>query len=127
MGSELTVLIGEGVVAVVVHGVVGFHAFLVLGAVLFANDGLGTVEDFLAEHLEVLVLDDSGVGFIMTGVVNHGVALVVGGVLDTGFEGDSAPIELAVYIVEIPVYLTSIYEIASNLFPCFLDRLRRDI
>lgn len=124
LGSKLAVLIGEGVVTVVVHGVIGLHAFLVLGAVLFADDGIGAVVDFLTEHLEVLVLDDSGVGFIVTGVVNHCVALVVGGVLDTGLEGDGAPVELSKTIVEILVKLTCIYEIAGNLFPCFFYRTR---
>ena len=75
----------------------------------------------------MLVFDDSGVGFIVTGVVNHGVALVVGGVLHAGLEGDGSPVELAKTIVEILVKLTCINEIAGNLFPCFLDRLRREI
>jgi len=125
--SELSVGFHQSIIRVVVHGVVGLHTVFVLGAVLFADDGLGTVIDFLTEHLEVLVLDDTGVGLIMTGVVNHGVALVVGGVLHAGLEGDGAPVELAEAIVKVLVKLTCIYEIAGNLFPCFLDRLRREI
>ncbi len=93
--SELSVGFHQSIIRVVVHGVVGLHAFLVLGAVLFADDSLGTVVDFLTEHLEVLVLDDSGVGFIMTGVVDYSVALVVGGVLHAGLERDGAPVELS--------------------------------
>ena len=63
----------------------------------------------------------------MTGVVNYGVALIVGGVLHAGLEGDGAPIELSKTIVEILIKSPTKNKTRRNLFPCFLDRLRREI
>ena len=117
LSGELAVLVGEGVVAVVVDGVVGFHALFVFRAVLFADHRLGAVIDFLAEHLEMLVFDDTGVGFVVTGVVDHGIALVVGSVLDASLECDGAPVEFAELEVEILVNGAGKYELVGNFLP----------
>ena len=107
LGGQGTILVGELVVAVIVDRIVGFHAGLVLGAVLLADDGLGTIIDGLTKHLEVLVLDDAGIGFVMRCVVDHGIALIVGSVFDAGFETDGTPVKLAELEIEILVYLAS--------------------
>ena len=100
---------------VVVDGIVGFHAFFVFGAVLFADNGLGTVVDFLAEHLEMLVFDDAGVGFVVTGIVDHGIALVVGGIFNARLESDGSPIEFAELEIEILVNGAAIDEGMTSL------------
>ena len=115
--GELAVLIGEGVVTIVVDGVIGFHALFVFRAVLFADNGLGTVVDFLAEHFEMLMFDDTGVGFVVTGVVDDGITLVVGGILNAGFESDGAPVEFAELETKILVNRAGKYELVGKFLP----------
>ena len=95
LSSESAVLVGKTVVTVVVHGIVGLHALGPLGGVLARDDGLGTVIDGLSEHLEVLVLDDAGIGDGSLGVVDDGVALVVRGVEQFLLETHGAVVEFA--------------------------------
>jgi len=59
------------------------------------DHGLGDGVDGIAEVLEVLVLDDAGVGYVAFGVVNEGATLVVGGVERFFLEVDGAVFELA--------------------------------
>ena len=59
------------------------------------DHGFGEGVDGIAEVLEVLVLDDAGVGHVALGVVDHGATLVVGGVERFFFEVDGAVFELA--------------------------------
>ena len=115
--GKLAVLVGEGVITIVVDGVIGFHALFVLRAVLFADNGLRTVVYFLSEHFEMLVLDDTGVGFVVTGVVDDGIALVVGGVFHAGLESDSAPVEFAELEFKILVNRAGKYELVGNFLP----------
>ena len=103
--SEFAVGFYQSVVAVVVHRVVGFHAFLVFRTVLFADNGLGTIIDFLSKHFEMLVLNDTGIGFVMTRIVDNGITLVVWGVFYMGFKGNSAPVELTIPIIEVLIEL----------------------
>ncbi len=104
LGGKMAVGVGKGVVAGIVYGVVGFHSGLVLGGVFLADNGLGAVIDLLAEHFKVLVLYDAGVGLVVAGVVDYGIALVVGAVLHAGLEADGAPVKAAQTVTEILIY-----------------------
>ena len=115
--GKLAVLVGEGVITIVVDGVIGFHALFVLRAVLFADNSLRTVVDILAKHLEMLVLDNASVGLVVTGVVDHGIALVVGCVFNAGLESDSAPVEFAELEAKILVNRAGKYELVGNFLP----------
>lgn len=88
--SQLLVLLVEGLVLGVVDGVVGLVAGLPVGRVLASDDGL-----VLRAELEVLVLDDAGVGDLALGVVDHGHALVVLLVERLGLEAQAAVLERA--------------------------------
>ena len=77
-------------VLLVVYGVIGLHAVLPFHGVFSGDDGRGAVVDLLAEHLEVLVLYDAGVGHFALGIVHHGVALIVGRVKCLLLKADSA-------------------------------------
>lgn len=87
---QLLVLPVEGLVLGVVDGVVGLVAGLPVGRVLARDDGF-----VLRTELEVLVLDDAGVGDLALGVVDHGHALVVGLVERLGLEAQAAVLERA--------------------------------
>ena len=87
---QLLVLLVEGLVLGVVDGVVGLVAGLPVGRVLARDDGL-----VLRAELEVLVLDDAGVGDLALGVVDHGHALVVGLVEGLGLKAQAAVLERA--------------------------------
>ena len=87
---QLLVLLVEGLVPGVVDGVVGLVAGLPVGRVLARDDGL-----VLRAELEVLVLDDAGVGDLALCVVDHGHALVVGLVEGLGLEARAAVLERA--------------------------------
>jgi len=87
---QLLVLLVEGLVLGVVDGVVGLVAGLPVRRVLARDDGL-----VLRAELEVLVLDDAGVGDLALGVVDHGHALVVGLVERLGLEAQAAVLECA--------------------------------
>ena len=115
--GKLAILVGEGVITIVVDRVIGFHALFVLRAVLFADNSLRTVVDILAKHLEMLVLDNASVGLVVTGVVDHGIALVVGCVFNAGLESDSAPVEFAELEAKILVNRAGKYELVGNFLP----------
>ena len=87
---QLLVPLVEGLVPGVVDGVVGLVAGLPVRRVLARDDGL-----LLRAELEVLVLDDAGVGDLALGVVDHGHALVVGLVEGLGLEAQAAVLERA--------------------------------
>ena len=87
---QLLVLLVEGLVLGVVDGVVGLVAGLPVGRVLARDDGL-----VLRTELEVLVLDDAGVGDLALGVVDHGHALVILLVERLGLEAQAAVLERA--------------------------------
>ena len=78
---------------------------------------MGVVVDLLAELLEVLVLDDAGVGHGGIGVVYHGVALVVGLGLHLGLEAHGAEVEVAVTILEELVELAGVDDLRRHLLP----------
>ena len=107
--GELAVLVGKRIVAVVVDGIVGFHSFLIFRAVFFTDNGLGTFIDFLSEHLEMLMLDDAGVGLIMTGIVDNGISLIVGRIFNAGLKADGTPVEFTVAKVKILINRPAIY------------------
>ena len=87
---QLLVLLVEGLVLGVIDGVVGLVAGLPVGRVLARDDGL-----VLRAELEVLVLDDAGVGDLALGVVDHGNALVVLLVERLGLKAQTAVLERA--------------------------------
>ena len=87
---QLLVLLVEGLVPGVVDGVVGLVAGLPVGRVLARDDGL-----VLRAELEVLVLDDAGVGDLALGVVDHGHALVILLVECLGLKAQTAVLERA--------------------------------
>ena len=87
---QFLVLPVQRLVPGVVDGVVGLVTGLPVGRVL-ARDG-GPV---LRAELEVLVLDDAGVGDLALGVVDHGNALVVGLVERLGLEAQAAVLQRA--------------------------------
>ena len=87
---QLLVLLVEGFVLGVVDGVVGLVAGLPVGRILARDDGL-----VLRAELEVLVLDDAGVGDLTLGVVDHGYALVVLLVERLGLKAQAAVLERA--------------------------------
>ena len=57
----------------------------------------------------MFVFDDTGVGFVVTGVVNNGIALVVGRVFNARLESDSTPVEFTELEIEILVNRAAIY------------------
>lgn len=75
------------------------------------------VVDLLAELLEVLVLDDAGVGHGGISVVYHGVALVVGLGLHLGLEAHGAEVEVTVTILEELVELAGVDDRRRHLLP----------
>ena len=87
---QLLILLVESLVPGVVDGVVGLVAGLPVGRVLARDDGL-----VLRAELEVLVLDDAGVGDLALGVVDHGHALVVGLVERLGLKAQAAVLQRA--------------------------------
>ena len=87
---ELLVLLVECLVPGVVDGVIGLIARLPVRRVLAGDHGLGLVAE-----LEVLVLDDAGVGHLAGRVVHHGHALVVCLVEDLAFEAKAAVLQRA--------------------------------
>ena len=87
---QLLVPLVEGLVPGVVDGVVGLVAGLPVRRVLARDDGL-----VLRAELEVLVLDDAGVGDLALGVVDHGHALMVGLVEGLGLEAQAAVLQRA--------------------------------
>ena len=87
---QLLVLPVQGLVLGVVDGVVGLVAGLPVGRVLARDDGL-----VLRAELEVLVLDDAGVGDLALGVVDHGHALVVLLVERLGLKAQAAVLQRA--------------------------------
>ncbi len=85
---------------------------------VFAGDyGVGVGVDVGAEGLEVFVLDDAGVGHQGAGVVDHGVALVVGGVEDLCLEPQGAVFEVAVAVVEVLVDGAGVEDGVGYRFP----------
>lgn len=104
--SEGAVLLVDGLVAGVVDGIERLHAVAPLGGVFARDDRLGVVIYGGPEGLEVLVLDDAGVGHVGRGVVDHGVTLTVGLVKSLRLEAHGAVLELAeavaVKLVDFP-------------------------
>lgn len=100
LGSFSAILVGECIIGCIVDGVVGLHAILVLGRILLTDNCLGVVIDLLAEHLEMFMLNDTGVGDIMGSVVDYRVALIVGRILYAGLERDGSPIQLTELVGE---------------------------
>ena len=86
--GELLVLPVEGLVPGVVDGVVRLVAGLPVGRILTCDHGL-----LLLAELEVLVLDDAGVGHLALGIVDDGDALVVLLVEGLGLEAEAAVLE----------------------------------
>ena len=78
---------------------------------------MGVVVDLLAELLEVLVLDDAGVGHGGISVVYHGVALVVGLGLHLGLEAHCAEVEMTVTILEELIELAGVDDHRRHLLP----------
>ena len=107
LGCHLPVLVGQCVVALVVYGIIWLHALLVFRTILLADYGLRTVIDLLTEHFEMLVLNNTGVGFVVTGVVDHGISLIVRHVFHASLEGDGSPVEFAELIIKIIIDGTS--------------------
>lgn len=87
---QLLVLPVQRLVPGVVDGVVGLVAGLPVGRVLARDDG-----PVLRAELEVLVLDDAGVGDLALGVVDHGHALVILLVERLGLEAQAAVLQRA--------------------------------
>ena len=87
---QLLVLLVQCLVLSVVDGVVGLVAGLPVGRVLARDDGF-----FLRAELKVLVLDDSRVGDLALGVVDHGNALVVLLVEGLGLKAQTTVLERA--------------------------------
>ena len=87
---QLLVLLVQGLVLGVVDGVVGLVTGLPVGRVLARDDGL-----VLRAKLKVLVLDDSRVGDLALGVVDHGHALVVLLVERLGLKAQAAVLQRA--------------------------------
>lgn len=77
--AKVAVLGVAGSVLGIGHRVEWLHAGLPLGRVLARDDRLRVGVDLrLKQCLEVFVLDYAGIGNVSRGVVNHGVALIVG-------------------------------------------------
>ena len=87
---QLLVSLVQGLILGVVDGVVGLVAGLPVGRVLARDDGL-----VLRAKLKVLVLDDSRVGDLALGVVDHGHALVVLLVERLGLKAQAAVLQRA--------------------------------
>lgn len=98
--GQCLVLLVQGVVGVIVHGIVGFQAGLPLRGVFAGDDGAGACVHLGAEHLEVLVLDNAGIGHAGLGVVDDGTALIVGRVEGFGLETHGAVSQPAVAVAE---------------------------
>ena len=56
----------------------------------------------------MLVLDDAGIGLVMRCIVDHGIALIVWSVFDSGLETDGAPVKFTQLVVKILIYFTTI-------------------
>ena len=94
IGQGLVLLV-EGGVCFVIHGIEGLAAFGPFGGVFAGDDGNGLGVDGISEVFEMLVLDDAGVGDVALGVVHHSATLVVGGIEHLVLEGNGAVFELA--------------------------------
>lgn len=126
LGGKLAVLLGEAVVAVVVHGVVWLLAGVVLGGVFAGDDGARVVVDGLAERLEMLVFDDAGELCQMVGIVHHCVALPVWRFLYLCFKRHGAPVEATEAEVEVFINCAGVYKLVGHVTPCRLDVLEVD-
>ena len=78
---------------------------------------MGIVVDGVAECLEVFVFDDACEGDGGGGVVDDGVALIVGGVEGFGVEADGAIFEFAEAVAVEFVDFTGEYDLVGNGFP----------
>lgn len=88
----------QSLVLFVVDGIIGLLPRLPGGGVLPGEDGF-----LLGAKLEVLVLDNTGVGHLPGGVVHHGAALVIGAVPHLSLKTEGTVFQGAVAIVEEPV------------------------
>ena len=101
--GEGAVFIRQLIVLIIINRIVLFHAGLILRRVFFTDDCLGAVIDGLTEHLEVFMFYDTSIGLFVGSIVDHCIALVVGGVDRFCLEADCSPVELAVLIIEVLV------------------------
>ena len=108
LGGLRPVAVGQGVVVGVVDRIVGFHARQPLRAVLATDDRVGIIVDPLAEHLEMLVLDDARIGHGGISVVDHCVSLVVGHRLHLRLEAHGAEVEVSMLKAEELVELSRV-------------------
>ena len=95
------ILIAEASVALVVDGVVRLHAVFPLCGIFARYDRDGRLIDGIAELLEMLVLDAARVGHVVAGVVDDGIALVVGHGQCFFLESYGAILQFAEAIVEV--------------------------
>lgn len=92
---ERAVFFVDFLVGGVVDGVEWFHSFLPFCGIFVSDDCAGVVVDAVPECFEVFVFDYPSEWYVGCGVVDYGVALSVGGVLDCGFESQAAVVEPA--------------------------------
>ena len=104
LGGESLVLLGEGVVAVVVDGIVGFRALVPLLRILVADHGVG-----LFAELKMLVFDDAGVWHGGIGIIEYCVALeVLDAFHQLVVEADGAELQLAELVAEVGIQRTGV-------------------
>ena len=104
--GKCPVIVGKRIVALVVDRIVRLHPRFPFRAVLPADNRLWTLIDSLAEHLEMLVLDDSRVWNLPVGIVHDGIALIVRLVDDLGLEPHSPEVEMSEPETEVFVNLS---------------------
>ena len=83
------------------------------------DHGPGNAVDIVPEVFEMLVLDDSGVGDVALGVVDHGASLVVRGIERFFLEVDGAVFQLAEAVAVEFINLTGEDDFFSLGFPVF--------
>ena len=95
------ILIAEARVALIVDGVVRLHAVFPLCGIFARYDRDGRLIDGITELLEMLVLDAARVGYLVAGVVDDGITLVVGHGQCFFLESYRAILKFAEAIVEV--------------------------
>jgi len=110
-------LLVDSLVAGVVDGVERLHAVGPLRRVFAGDDRAGIFVDGVAECFEMLVLDDAGVGHVGSGVVDHGVTLMIRLVECLGLEARCAVCELAEAVAVKLVDFSGEHNLVGDGFP----------
>ena len=122
MQCQLTIPVCQKIILFVVDRIIRLHTIFILGAVLFGDNGLWAVIDFLTKHLKMFMFYDASIGLVMGGVVDNGIALIISTIFRLCFKPDRTPVQFAILIVEVLIQGTTINEFISILLPISVFR-----